>query len=120
MFLWLVPAILCPFLLIRGTWALQQPWGVQYQKIGGLFFFFTLWIVSLYFLFEKKLTKSLKLTAREEEKRKWTIHAIGSAAFVLGGIFIIIIRPEKWVIVGLSTGFFSLCFLNAIKQYQKT
>lgn len=120
MLFWLIPAILSPFLLIRGILALQQPWGAQSQKIGGLVFFFILWIVSLYFLFEKKLKKNMNLTAREEEKRKWAFHAIGSAAFVLGGIFIIIINPEKWIIVGLAAGFFSICFLKAVKQYRKT
>ncbi len=119
MLFWLIPAVLSPFLLIRGIWALQQPWGVKSQKIGGLVFFFILWVVSLYFLFEKKLTKNLNLTAREEEKRKWTFRAIGSAAFVLGGIFIIAISPEKWVIGVSAIAFFSLCLVNAIRQHFK-
>ena len=119
MLLRLVPAVLTPFLLIRGIWALQQPWGVQSQKIGGLVFFCVLWIVSLYFLFEKKLTKKLNLPAREEEKRKWTLHAIGSAVFILGGIFIMAIRPEKWGIGTSSVAFFGLCLVNAIRQYLK-
>jgi hypothetical protein len=120
MLVWLVPAVLTPYLLIRGIWALQQPWGVQSQIIGGLVFFFILWIVSLYLLFAKTLAKNLNLTAREEEKRKWTFHAIGSAAFVLGGIFLITIKPENWGIGSLSVVFFGLCLLNAIRQYMKT
>ena len=120
MLFWLIPAILTPFLLIRGIWALQQPWGRQSQVIGGLVFFFILWVVSLYFLFEKKLTKYLNLTAREEEKRKWVLHAIVSATLVVGGIFIIIISPEKWGIGALSIVFFGLCLINAIRQYSKT
>ncbi len=119
MLFWLISAVLTPFLLIRGIWALQQPWGVQSQKIGGLVFFFILWVVSLYFLLENKLTKNLNLTAREGEKWKCAILAIGSAAFVLGGIFIIMIKPEKWGIGALSAVFFGLCLLKAIREYRK-
>ena len=114
---WLIPVILTPLLLVRAMWALQQPWGVQEQKIGGLVFFVILWIVSLYFLFEEKQTKKLNLTAREEEKRKWTLHAIASAIFILGGIFFVAIKPEKWIIGASTVVFFGLCLVNAIRQH---
>jgi hypothetical protein len=113
--LWLIPAILCPLLLIRGIWALTQPWGVPYQKLLGLAFFSIMWIVSLYFLFQHKL----KLTAREQEKRKWLFHGIASATFVLGGIFIIIIKPDQWIQGGLAVGVFTISLVAAIRSYRK-
>jgi hypothetical protein len=119
MLIWLACAVLSPILLIRGMWALNQPWGVPTQKIGGLIFFLILWIVSLYFLFDNKFTKYQKLTAREEEKRKWMFHIIGNSAFVLGGIFIISVRPEKLVIGASSAAFFGLGLLVSIIKYKK-
>jgi hypothetical protein len=71
--------------------------------------------VSLYFLFQQ----NIELTTRQQEKRKWLFYAIGSAAFVVGGIFMIIIRPDRWIKGSLVIGFFGLCFLSAIRSYRK-
>jgi hypothetical protein len=112
----LVPAVLGPILLVRGIWALQQPWGVTYQKIVGLIFFFILWLVSLLLLFHHKLP----LEARLIENGKWLFIAIGSATFILGGIFVIGIHPEQWIKGILSIGFFGLCFVVAVRNIRKT
>ena len=114
--LWLVIAILGPILLVRGMWALQQPWGVQYQKIFALGFFFILWIVSIFFLFQDKFD----LTAIEREKAKWLFYCILCTVFVQGGIFIIVTEPGKWIRGVLGIVFFGLCFIYSVKNYNNS
>jgi hypothetical protein len=114
-FYWLIPAILCPILLAYGVFSLQQPWGVTYQKFFALGFFFILWLVSLYFLFQNKF----KFTDREREKRKWIFTGIGSATFVVGGIFMSIIEPSRWKIDISAVVFFGLGLAVSIRAYKK-
>jgi hypothetical protein len=114
--IWLIPAILSPILLIRGIWALQQPWGVAYQKIIAMGFFLVLWLVSLYFLFQNKF----ELTPREQEKGNYIFQMIGSGAFVLGGIFMIAIKPEEWIKGALAICFFGSCFFFYMYKNSKT
>jgi hypothetical protein len=74
-----------------------------------------MWVVSLYFLFQNKLN----LTPRTQEKGKWLFCGIGSAAFVLCGIYFTIIEPNQWIKSGFGAGFFALCLVVAIINYRK-
>ena len=79
-------------------------------------FFLVVWLVSLYFLFQNKL----KLTPREQEKGNYFFQMIASAAFVLGGIFIIAIKPDQWLKGALAICLFGFCFFFFMFKHSKT
>jgi len=111
----IVPAVLGPIALARGVWALNQPWGITYQKIFALIFFFIFWVVSIFLLIQHKL----HLDPHMMEKSKWLSVAMVSATFVVGGIFILATRPDEWIKAALATGFWALGFLIAVRELPK-
>lgn len=113
--MWVIVAVLGPFMFIRGIWSLFQPWGSVYQKLVALAFFLVMWLVAIYFIFEKKL----KLTEREKEKRQHLLYLVISLTFVIGSIFIIVIKPQE-AVTGISgILFFGLCGAVAFSKYRK-
>jgi hypothetical protein len=113
---WLIPAILCLVLLVPGIYSLRYHRELLHQKIFALAFFFILWIVSLYFLFQNKLN----LTWLTPEKGKWFFTGLGSAAFVAVGIFIIITKPDQRKRGALGVAFFSICLVVSIIAFFKS
>ncbi|RII30424.1 MAG: hypothetical protein CXR30_05415 [Geobacter sp.] len=108
----IVVVLFIPTLLILNYTAIQQP--------EMLIFIFMMWMVSLCFLFEKKLAKYMNLTEREGEIRKFVIHSLVNFAVILCGIFIMIISPEDRGIGVLSAAFFGIRQLIATRrQYKK-
>lgn len=107
----IVMVLFIPTLLILNYMAIQQP--------ETLIFIFIMWMVSLCFLFEKKLAQYMNLTERDGEKRKFVIHSLVNFAVILCGIFIIMISPENRGIGALSAAFFGLRQLIATRQQYK-
>jgi len=61
-----------------------------------------------------------RVRSASEERNKWIFVGAGSAMFVLAGLFLLIIRPDEWMVPALAIGFFGLGLLVAVRNLHDT
>ena len=101
------------FMILRGLWALSQPWGVVEEKVFGMAFFSICFLWILYqFLHALNPASKGFFTILSPD----LVSAIGCFAFVAGGIFLFVIGdiPEKiWGLAGIIlSGFGGIFYLR--------
>lgn len=101
---WFLITFLSATMLIRGIWAMTQPWGKLYQKIFAWLFFFVCFIVILYKFIASRSASGSLLAG---EKMQHLMYGIMSATFVLGGIFILFIGKSE-IAYGHFSAYYSL------------
>jgi hypothetical protein len=98
---WLLITLLSATMLIRGIWAMTQPWGMIYQKVFAWFFFFVCFLFSFYRLIASRTSSESQWAS---EKIQNLMYGIVSITFGVGGIFILLIGESKdrpWAIAAI-------------------
>lgn len=114
---WLFITVLSATMLIRGIWAMTQPWGNLYQQMFGWFFFFVCFIFSLYNFLASRATSASVLSG---DKMKHFVASIMSATFVLGGVLVLVIGKSGdrlWALLGILL--FGACAVYYFRNYRK-
>jgi hypothetical protein len=114
--IWLLMTFLSAAMLIRGIWAMTQPWGLLYQKIFAWLFFFVCFMFSLYKFIASRTASGLW----SSERMRNHIYGIMSVFFVLGGVFVLLIGNSKdrfWAIACIL--FFGLGVILYFRKVMK-
>jgi len=110
-------AVLGAIILIRGIWAMTQPWGNIHQQIFAFLFFFVLFIFALYKV--KEATSTSGSPWNSEIMQNFT-HVILSVAFVLAGVFVLLTGTSEdrwWAIAGIL--FFGFGGVHYFRKFMK-
>jgi hypothetical protein len=88
-------------MLIRGIWAINQPWGKLYQKLFAWCFFLICFLFSFYKFIFARATSGSQWTTKKIQN---LIYGIVSITFFVGGIFVLLIgkaQEQLWAIAAI-------------------
>jgi hypothetical protein len=112
------------WLLVTGTLALWNGWGIDTTLVFATFFIIPYLVWARYSHniqtrqllrglqpLDKSLTLQPDITSVALGRNVVTLWLteLGSLAFVAAGVFILVVDPSKWLIAVASIGFFGLC-----------
>jgi DNA-binding transcriptional regulator of glucitol operon len=104
-FLILFPSVFATIGLLSGMWAIAA---------------LTIACILLLLSYLQFLKFEFGVRSVDQERSKWIFVGAGSAMFVVAAMFLVVIRPDEWMVLAFAIGFFGLCLLVAVRNHQNS